>query len=161
MNSERRGLVVVIAVLLVSAVLGGIYGPNVRATTASADDYQTAVRDFTRVLNVVQNNYADTVDVDKAVYQGAIPGSAGVQRGNPAGRRDRQSRREVHGRTDHQRSSGHVEGAERHGRQDYGFARRLRRTARFHGDARRDSAAFGGYHVHAEAGRWVYPAVGV
>src|ERR1700686_3892939 len=74
MNSERRGLVVVVAVLLVSAVLGGIYGPNVRATTASADDYQTAVRDFTRVLNVVQNNYADTVDVDKAVYQGAIPG---------------------------------------------------------------------------------------
>src|SRR3989454_11216772 len=45
-----------------------------RATTASADDYQTAVRDFTRVLNVVQNNYADTVDVDKAVYQGASPG---------------------------------------------------------------------------------------
>jgi carboxyl-terminal processing protease len=74
MNSERRGLVVVVAVLMVSAVLGGIYGPNVRATTASADDYQTAVRDFTRVLNVVQNNYADTVDVDKAVYQGAIPG---------------------------------------------------------------------------------------
>jgi carboxyl-terminal processing protease len=74
MNSERRGLVVVVAVLLVSAVLGGIYGPNVRATTASADDYQTAVRDFTRVLNVVQSNYADTVDVDKAVYQGAIPG---------------------------------------------------------------------------------------
>src|ERR1700739_675040 len=74
MNSERRGLVVVVGVLLVSAVLGGIYGPNVRATTASADDYQTAVRDFTRVLDVVQNNYADNVDVDKAVYQGAIPG---------------------------------------------------------------------------------------
>src|SRR5436190_5201391 len=74
MNSERRGLVVVVAVLLVSAVLGGIYGPNVRATTASADDYQTAVRDFTKVLNVVQNNYADNVDIDRAVYQGAIPG---------------------------------------------------------------------------------------
>src|ERR1700746_3234352 len=74
MNSERRGLVVVVAVLLVSAVLGGIDAPNVRATTASADDYQTAVRGFTQVLNVVQNNYADTVDVDKAVYQGAIPG---------------------------------------------------------------------------------------
>src|SRR6266852_4008059 len=74
MNTERRGLVIVVAVLLVSAVLGGIYGPNMRATAASADDYQTAVRDFTRVLDVVQNNYADTVDVDKAVYQGAIPG---------------------------------------------------------------------------------------
>ena len=74
MNSQRRGLVVVVLVLLVSAALGGIYGPNVRATAASADDYQTAVRDFTRVLDVVQNNYADPVDVDKTVYQGAIPG---------------------------------------------------------------------------------------
>src|SRR5712692_2891817 len=74
MNSERRGLVVVVAVLMVSAILGGIYGPNVRATAASADDYQTAVRDFTRVLDVVQNNYAEPMDVDKAVYQGAIPG---------------------------------------------------------------------------------------
>src|SRR5271168_4954547 len=74
MKAERRGLFLVVAVLLVSAVLGGIYGPNVRATTASADDYQTAVRDFTRVLDVVQANYAEPVDVDKTVYQGAIPG---------------------------------------------------------------------------------------
>src|ERR1700674_1569653 len=74
MNPERRGLVLVVAVLLVSAVLGGVYGPNVRATTASTDDYQSAVRDFTRVLDVVQSNYAESVDVDKAVYQGGIPG---------------------------------------------------------------------------------------
>jgi carboxyl-terminal processing protease len=74
MNPERRGLVLVVAVLLVSAVLGGVYGPSVRATTASTDDYQTAVREFTRVLDVVQSNYAESVDVDKAVYQGAIPG---------------------------------------------------------------------------------------
>jgi carboxyl-terminal processing protease len=74
MKPERRGLFLVVAVLVVSAILGGIYGPNVRATTASADDYQTAVRDFTRVLDVVQANYAEKVDVDKAVYQGAIPG---------------------------------------------------------------------------------------
>jgi carboxyl-terminal processing protease len=74
MNPERRGLVLVFTVLLVSAVLGGVYGPSVRATTATSDDYQTAVREFTRVLDVVQSNYAEPVDVDKAVYQGAIPG---------------------------------------------------------------------------------------
>src|ERR1700687_4758329 len=74
MKPERRGIFLVVAVLLVSAVLGGIYGPNVRATTASTDDYQSAVRAFTRVLDVVQANYAEHVDVDKAVYQGAIPG---------------------------------------------------------------------------------------
>ncbi len=74
MKPERRGLFIVVAVLVVSAVLGGIYGPNVRATTASADDYQSSVLDFTKVLDVVQTQYAEPVDIDKAVYQGAIPG---------------------------------------------------------------------------------------
>ncbi len=73
-NPERRGLVLVILVLTISAVLGGIYGPTVRATSTTSDDAQTAVRDFTKVLDVVQTNYAEPVDVDKAVYQGAIPG---------------------------------------------------------------------------------------
>jgi carboxyl-terminal processing protease len=74
MNPERRGVVLVIVVLGISAVLGAIYGPSVRATTSSADDYQSSIRDFTRVLDVVQTNYAEPVDVDKSVYQGAIPG---------------------------------------------------------------------------------------
>jgi carboxyl-terminal processing protease len=74
MKPERRGLILVIVVLAISAVLGGVFGPSVKATTASTDDYQSAVRDFTRVLDVVQSNYADPVDVDKTVYQGAIPG---------------------------------------------------------------------------------------
>jgi carboxyl-terminal processing protease len=74
MKPERRGLILVIVVLAISAVLGGVFGPSVKATTASTDDYQSAVRDFTKVLDVVQSNYADPVDVDKTVYQGAIPG---------------------------------------------------------------------------------------
>jgi carboxyl-terminal processing protease len=74
MKSQFRGLVLVVTVLLLCAVLGAVYGPNVRATTSTSDDYQSAVHDFTRVLDVVQNNYAEPVDVDKAVYQGAIPG---------------------------------------------------------------------------------------
>jgi carboxyl-terminal processing protease len=74
MKSERRGLVLVVAVIVISALLGAIYGPNVRATTSSAEDEHTAIRQFTNVLDVVQANYAEPVDVDKAVYQGAIPG---------------------------------------------------------------------------------------
>ena len=74
MKSERRGLVLVVAVIVISAVLGGIYGPNVGATTSSAEDESTALRQFTNVLDVVQANYAEPIDVDKAVYQGAIPG---------------------------------------------------------------------------------------
>ncbi|HUL16886.1 MAG TPA: S41 family peptidase [Terriglobales bacterium] len=74
MKPQRRGLFLVVTVLLVSGVLGAVYGPSVRATTASADDFQTSVKTFTRVLDVVQSNYAEPIDVDKAVYEGAIPG---------------------------------------------------------------------------------------
>jgi len=74
MNPERRGLILVVVVLFVSGVLGGIYGPSVRATSTATDEYQTAVSNFTSVLSVVQANYAEPVDADKAVYQGALPG---------------------------------------------------------------------------------------
>lgn len=74
MNPERRGLVLVVVVLVLSAILGGIYGPSVRATTSSTDDFRSSVESFTSVLDVVQANYAEPVDVDRAVYQGAIPG---------------------------------------------------------------------------------------
>ena len=65
---------VLILVLGASALLGGLYGPSVRATAAGADDLQESVKSFTRVLAVVERNYADPVDVDKAIYDGAIPG---------------------------------------------------------------------------------------
>jgi carboxyl-terminal processing protease len=74
MNQKRRGFVVIFTILVASAVFGQIYGPSVRATSSSAEDTQTAVREFTSVLDVVQANYAEPVDVDKQVYQGAIPG---------------------------------------------------------------------------------------
>ena len=35
---------------------------------------QDSVKSFTRVLSVVERNYADPVDIDKAIYDGAIPG---------------------------------------------------------------------------------------
>jgi carboxyl-terminal processing protease len=74
MNPERRGLILVVVVLALSAILGGIYGPSVKATTNSTDDFRSSVESFTSVLDVVQANYAEPVDVDRAVYQGAIPG---------------------------------------------------------------------------------------
>ena len=73
MHSPRRGLFILVAVIAISAVLGGLYGPTVKATSASANDIQDSVRNFTRALAIVQQNYATTVDTDKAVYDGAIP----------------------------------------------------------------------------------------
>jgi carboxyl-terminal processing protease len=74
MKTESRGLFLTVGVLVLSAVLGGIYGPSVRATASTFDDLQNAVLSFARVLDVVQANYAEPVDLDKAVYRGAMPG---------------------------------------------------------------------------------------
>ncbi|HEY4948972.1 MAG TPA: S41 family peptidase [Candidatus Acidoferrales bacterium] len=73
-GSSRRGVVVLVAVLGISAVLGGLYGPSVRATAAGQNDMQDSVKSFTHVLSVVERNYAEPVDSDKVIYDGAIPG---------------------------------------------------------------------------------------
>ena len=72
-GSSRRGVILLAAVLGISAVLGGLYGPTGHARAASANDIPDSVKGFTRVLSIVERNYADPVDVDKAIYDGAIP----------------------------------------------------------------------------------------
>src|ERR1700694_300915 len=74
MQGERRGALLVIGVLVLSAVLGGIYGPPVRATSSDVNSLQDSVKAFTRVLSVVEKNYANPVDTDHVLYSGAIPG---------------------------------------------------------------------------------------
>src|SRR6266852_826054 len=74
MQGDRRGALVVIGVLVLSAVLGGIYGPPVRATSSDVNNLQDSVKSFTRVLSVVEKNYATPVDTDRVLYSGAIPG---------------------------------------------------------------------------------------
>ena len=71
---SARGLFVVCAVLLGSALLGGLYGSSVRATAGDPADLQESIRQFTQVVAVAQQNYATPIDADKAVYNGAIPG---------------------------------------------------------------------------------------
>jgi carboxyl-terminal processing protease len=73
MNSTRRTAVLSVFILGICAVLGGLYGPSVTATAAGASELQTSVKSFTQVLALVQQNYAEPVDTEKAVYEGAIP----------------------------------------------------------------------------------------
>src|SRR5579863_6544092 len=71
--SSARGIVLLIAVLAASALLGGLLS-SAGATASNPDDLQESVKQFTSVLAVVERNYANPVDVDKAIYDGAIPG---------------------------------------------------------------------------------------
>lgn len=72
-SSSTRGIILLIVVLAASALLGGLLS-SARATASNPEDLEDSVKQFTSVLAVVERNYADPVDVDKAIYDGAIPG---------------------------------------------------------------------------------------
>ncbi|MDE3135597.1 MAG: S41 family peptidase [Acidobacteriota bacterium] len=74
----KRGILAFFGILAVSAILGGFYGPSVDATTSGADQMEQSVKTFTQVLAVVEHDYAKPVNVDKTVYNGAIPGMLAV-----------------------------------------------------------------------------------
>ena len=74
-HSSVRGLAVLASVLMVFALFGGLYGRSVVGANApDSDDLQDSAKSFARVLAVVQRNYADPVDTDRVIYDGAIPG---------------------------------------------------------------------------------------
>ncbi|HKT12000.1 MAG TPA: S41 family peptidase [Terriglobia bacterium] len=85
MKQSRRAGWFIFATLVVCAMLGGLYGPQVEATTANANDsdtsFQVSLREFTSIYDKIQENYASPVDPNNAIYGptnsnflGAIPG---------------------------------------------------------------------------------------
>ncbi|HXS94542.1 MAG TPA: S41 family peptidase [Candidatus Limnocylindrales bacterium] len=61
------------------ALLAPWYGPMLRASSASTpastpDDLETDMKSVASAFAVVEQNFADPVDSEKAFYQGAIPG---------------------------------------------------------------------------------------
>ena len=74
-SSPRRSAVVIIAVILACGCVGMVFGQRLSTTNPSNDtDVRDSVRSFTQVYEVVQQNYAEPVNPDKAIYNGAIPG---------------------------------------------------------------------------------------
>ena len=75
MSSRVRPFIVIPAVILLSALVGGFYGPKVTAENeVGSSEIQNSLQTITKVLQTVEDNYADPVDAEKAIYNGAIPG---------------------------------------------------------------------------------------
>jgi carboxyl-terminal processing protease len=74
-SSPRRTAVLIVCVILVCGCVGMVFGQRMTTTPSSNDtDVRDSVRSFTEVYEVVQQNYAEPVNPDKAIYNGAIPG---------------------------------------------------------------------------------------
>src|SRR3990170_919703 len=68
-----RAIFCLVFVLMLSAIAGGLFGGQVRATTKGEEDIDASIKHFSTLLGLVEENYADEVESDKAVY-GAIDG---------------------------------------------------------------------------------------
>ena len=84
MSSQRRYLLFVPLFLGVCALAGGLFGPGARQAAAqdasgntlptSDSDLKSSIQSFTKVYDLVDQNYADKLTPDKGIYHGAIPG---------------------------------------------------------------------------------------
>jgi carboxyl-terminal processing protease len=63
----------VLVVLILSGIAGAAFGSQARPTAQSEADIESSLRNFSSVLALVEENYADPVSSEKAVY-GAIDG---------------------------------------------------------------------------------------
>ena len=76
-RSTRRSALLVLTLILVCGCIGMLFGQRLTSTASSGDgdgDLRDSLRSFSDVYKVVQENYAEPVDPDKALYNGAIPG---------------------------------------------------------------------------------------
>ena len=72
----RRSFFFIAFVILSCGFLGLLFGEKVGAASSGGGDgdIRDSLRTFTEVYNIVEQNYAEPVNPDKAIYNGAIPG---------------------------------------------------------------------------------------
>lgn len=73
---KRRSLFWIPLPVLFCAVIGGFYGPatSVASAAGSDDEISASVKSFTSLYSTVEENFADPLKADQAIYDGAIPG---------------------------------------------------------------------------------------
>ncbi|MCC7176550.1 MAG: S41 family peptidase [Bryobacterales bacterium] len=74
--THRLSFLAPLVVLACALVAGGLYAPGAGAAAAAEqqDDIRASLRTFSDVYSQVEQNYAEPLDADKAIYNGAIPG---------------------------------------------------------------------------------------
>jgi len=76
MARSRASWLIIPLLVAMCSLLGGIFGPELDEVNAATteDDIKVGLRVFSKVYEVVEDNFAEKVSADRAIYQGAIPG---------------------------------------------------------------------------------------
>src|SRR5208283_1739877 len=75
-RSSRRSLFLVVFFLLACGFLGILFAQHTgqQSSLTSDSDVKDSLKQFTDGYSIIENNYAEPVNPDKAIYNGAIPG---------------------------------------------------------------------------------------
>ncbi|HTA24768.1 MAG TPA: S41 family peptidase [Terriglobales bacterium] len=75
-RSSRRTFFLVVIILVSCGFFGLVFGQKINPSAAPGgdSDVRDSLHTFTDVYSVVEQNYAEPVNPDKAIYNGAIPG---------------------------------------------------------------------------------------
>src|SRR5215467_2628287 len=74
-RSSHRASILIVSFLAVCGFLGMVFAEKNPASVHDSDsDVSQSLKDFTQVYDIVEQNYAEPVNPDKAIYNGAIPG---------------------------------------------------------------------------------------
>src|SRR5437868_6552084 len=76
MVRSSRSFLLVVLILAVCGFLGMLFAQRTAPTPlpGSDSDIRDSLKSFTQVYNLIEENYAEPVSTDKAIYTGAIPG---------------------------------------------------------------------------------------
>ena len=80
MARKRHAIFVLPLIIFAFSLLGGFYGPRIPVASAATEGDSSErvlnqeVDGFAKFYAVVEQNFADPVKPDKAIYKGAIPG---------------------------------------------------------------------------------------
>lgn len=74
MPSRRSYLIAPLLIVVCSVAAGLFSGDNVAAASPADDPVSQSMKSFTTVFDAVEQNFADKVDADRAIYNGAVPG---------------------------------------------------------------------------------------
>ena len=74
-RSSHRSSLLIVIFLALCGFLGMVFAQKNPATAHNGDsDVSDSLKQFTQVYDIVEQNYAEPVNADKAIYNGAIPG---------------------------------------------------------------------------------------
>ncbi|MCU1284699.1 MAG: carboxyl-terminal protease [Acidobacteriales bacterium] len=74
-SNPRRAVFLFVIVIIASGFAGAVFAQRPTAASGNSDtEIRENLKTFSQIYDIVEQNYAETVSADKAIYNGAIPG---------------------------------------------------------------------------------------